>query len=155
MLQNLESKIQNKWNVPTSNTTSPSVVENLKQNNNISQKNDSNITEVQNNQNNKIQDFNSNIPNLTYDLVNNQNISINSTIPNELYNQHHQQKQQMQMSYHDIICDHLFQCFTHSIYTDLKIRFQGGGIIQDASFFLHKIICIRSPLLAQLICETE
>jgi len=151
MLQNLESEIQSKWNNPTS----PSVVENLKQNNNISQKNDSNITEVQNNQNSKIQDFNTNIPNLTNELINNQNISINSTIPNELYNQNHQQKQQIQMSYHDIICDHLFQCFTHSIYTDLKVRFQGGGIIQDATFFLHKIICIRSPLLAQLISETE
>jgi len=155
MLQNLESDIQNKWTIPPNNTVSPSVVENLKQNNKSSPKNDSNIPEVQDNQNNKIQDFNPNIQNLTNELENNPNIPFHVNLPNELYNQpQHQQKQQMQMSYHDIICDHLFQCFTHSIYTDLKIRFQ-GGIIQDTTFFLHKIICIRSPLLAQLISETE
>eukprot|EP00833_Pecoramyces_ruminatium_P013244 jgi/Orpsp1_1/1187276/evm.model.d7180000056529.1 len=152
MLQNLESEIQNKWNVQTNNTVSSPVVENLKQNTKNNQKNDTNITpEIQNNQNTKHQDFNTS--NLNNELIN-PNIPLNNVLPNELYNQQ-QQKQQMQMSYHDVICDHLFQCFTHSIYTDLKVRFQGGGIIQDATFFLHKIICIRSPLLAQLISETE
>ncbi|ORX55231.1 hypothetical protein BCR36DRAFT_321101 [Piromyces finnis] len=150
MLQNLESEIQNKWNVPTNtNTVSPSVVDNLKQNNKVTQKNETNISDAQNN---KIQDFTSNIPVLSNETNNN---VMNPTLPNELYNQQQQQKQQqMQMLYHDIIYDHLFQCFTHSIYTDLKLRFQGSNI-QEATFFLHKIICIRSPFLAQLISENE
>jgi len=147
MLQNLESEIQNKWNVSTNeNVVTPASV--IKKN---SKKNEKNLSESQNN---KFQEHNNlNIPQT--------NVPLNTTtIPNELSNQQQQpqqqqKQQQMQMSYHDIICDHLFQCFTHSIYTDLKLRFQGGSIIQDTTFFLHKIICIRSPLLAQLISETE
>ena len=147
MLQNLESEIQNKWNVSTNeNVVTPASV--IKKN---SKKNEKNLSESQNN---KFQEHN----NLN---ISQTNVPLNITaVPNELSNQQQQpqqqqKQQQMQMSYHDIICDHLFQCFTHSIYTDLKLRFQGGSIIQDTTFFLHKIICIRSPLLAQLISETE
>lgn len=70
--------------------------------------------------------------------------------------QSNQQQQQIQMSYHDVICSHLYQCFTHSLYSDLKLRFQGGEeISHEITFFLHKILCIRSPFLAQLIDKNE
>ncbi|ORY43758.1 hypothetical protein BCR33DRAFT_850949 [Rhizoclosmatium globosum] len=75
--------------------------------------------------------------------------------------QQHQQQQQQQMQHvtpHDVVASHLYHVgFVQGLHSDLllRIQFTGGSAKEEPVFKLHKLLAVRSPVLAALIGEAE